>query len=94
MSYTPGPWEVRWDYTRDRGIICVEHPAYDALDVVLPYWAKTAKEHKANARLVAAAPELLNACLLAADCIDKFKGKLSPGAKDRLLAAIAKAEGR
>ena len=62
------------------------------------------KEHEANARLIAAAPELLEACgfieSLAAElmafrpAVDSFAFKTSQEALGKARAAIAKAEGK
>lgn len=62
-------------------------------DAVTLAWLKT-DDGKATLALLKAAPDLLNACRLALDCVDRFSGKLSPGASDRLKSALAKAEGR
>jgi hypothetical protein len=53
----------------------------------------TPEERKANARLIAAAPELLHACKMIADLAVCWEA-LTPGDIAEVRAAIAKAEGR
>jgi hypothetical protein len=90
-KHTPGPWVVNDLYadTEIRGphnsgvMICVMSPWGIAADQPCP--------QRANARLIAAAPELLEACQLARDWLggwasaDPYIGRLE--------AAIAKATG-
>jgi hypothetical protein len=48
----------------------------------------------ANARLIAAAPDLLQACRIAREAVDSLDVSLGDRALDALISAIAKAEGR
>lgn len=78
MPHTPGPWELR------------ELPLNDGRFFVDPFIANTTagtESDLANARLIASAPELLEACKAAVrDNVD------TPGETIRLIeAAIAKA---
>jgi Trm5-related predicted tRNA methylase len=78
MTHTPGPWRlVKDDYIMShKGLLIGQICSEDATDM------------DANARLIAAAPDLLAALKLAADII---------GADDRInpiLDAISKAEGQ
>ena len=103
--HTPGPWqvlpeEVDRPYIRVRGtelggrykVANVPTPAYDGVD------AREARETRANARLIAAAPELLEALReIADDYADRFDltcPSTNPGIKSTIAqarAAIAKA---
>ena len=49
-EHTPGPWTATWAGMEQPGVF-----------IVKPY-GKTAVEESANARLIAAAPDLLEAC--------------------------------
>lgn len=101
-TFTPGPWEIRDDYTQDHGVICVEHPAWDAIDVIMPQWSNmdSPEEHQANARLIAAAPDLYDAlqeCSFRLAALVAASGDFSDvnaKALDAATAALAKAEGR
>ena len=100
MSHTPGPWAVKGTEpliaarvgTGDAAVISrIAHPecGYVHIDDYV--------ERDSNARLIAAAPELLEACRTAHDYTwDKAKGtETAPPAwiRDNLKAAIAKATG-
>lgn len=96
-KHTPGPWSYfKGNFAH------LEHPGIEALDdtfsvVILGYKdrteddggvrGRTAEEAEANARLIAAAPDLLAALkeILAADC---------KRTQEQAAAAIVKAEGR
>jgi len=85
-KYTPGPWDVEPDNDR-----------YGS------YWINGAAEKGekladmedwANARLIAAAPDLLVACRVTANCLEAGGlGQDKPLIR-QLRAAISKAEGR
>ena len=98
MTHTPGPWEIKanlldietrygdWHYIDIKGVALVRDPH--------------TPEGKANATLIAAAPDLLAACddavaalmLLPPDCLDDVAGQPS---RDELInnifSAIARA---
>lgn len=90
VDYTPGPWEA--DDNEGFGVWKI----YGARDVhgggrTLAEVHGDSGETDANAHLIAAAPDLLDAaryCAEFADC------HINPTLRKRLLAAIAKAEGR
>lgn len=92
-EHTPGPWRIGGtkDLKHGRG----REIAADAARIGIVYGVID-PDVIANARLIAAAPELLEACRDAAskidDCLD---GKINfrSDFADRLKAAIAKAEG-
>ena len=82
-SYTPGPWEVFETHTG--------HYVLDSAEQAVVCQIEWCLEAEANARLIAAAPELLSVlkrlCSKAGACCDG-------GAWREARAAIAKAEGR
>ena len=85
-GHTPGPWTAS---DERRGIFEIIHDG----DLLAQVWGvRPAGDGdlpaEANARLIAAAPELLEACQEALVWAD------NAGLKGRLAAAIAKAEGR
>jgi hypothetical protein len=94
-THTPGPWQMDDEHFEDvyaeSGELVVA--AYPFVDAKRPEGERIA-EQKANARLIAAAPELLEALDLA---LGLSKGKYSPEAWDDWLekadTAIRKAKG-
>lgn len=83
-SHTPGPWAL------DRSRIYGEN----MLVASVAYFRDTSLE-EANARLIAAAPDMLEALRLLADNIEAaFPGLKRMGPLVQARAAIAKAEGR
>jgi len=100
MSHTPGPWSPYfytrnqrlklgdWLFLRDDG----HHP------VPLNGTRREVPESAANARLIAAAPEMLAALIEAYTAITYMMSNEDCGgassALDQVIAAIAKAEGR
>lgn len=91
MSATPGPWAVK----HERWIVATRG-AHDGEIIVAPtYWMESSEakaEAAANARLIAAAPDLLLAlqALVAAINSYEFDGNASPEC-DTARAAIEKA---
>lgn len=84
MLHTPGPWSINDQNPDDEEIEAPSGPVAIALG----------REAEANARLIAAAPDLLAAleeCLLNSD----IHGKYGPPARslEKARAAIAKAKG-
>lgn len=86
--HTPGPWTIE------------RHVEHEALHTI---WsdrtllvARTcfAPNSAANALLIAAAPDLLDACRAALDWSGLDGDHISEPVRGQLLAAIAKAEGR
>jgi len=80
-KHTPGPWEVFESHTGPYVIDSAEQAAVCKLEWCL--------EAKANARLIAAAPELLDALRL----VLAHAGALTGADWTAIRAAIAKAEG-
>ena len=95
-KHTPGPWSVhRWSWpTEVTGPIHQVISSDNFLTAFVPAWddprpgeVEASEEAKANARLIAAAPELLEACKVAL-------GIIGFGAEhDQISDAIAKATG-
>ena len=87
MNHTPGPWELGYS---DLGSQIIS--SADGYVAVVHYWSRPEQEMKANARLIAASPDLLEAC-------EEFVRKVECGeAKSKrsytqMKAAIAKAGG-
>lgn len=104
MSHTPGPWELMID--ADNGLLrevaapCHEHQncgktiVFIQRDPTRPFQSSTGEHMEGNARLIAAAPALLEAAKEAEQILD---GALRSPARAHVLsilkAAIAKAEG-
>ena len=107
-AYTPGPWRVKqtgFTYFRDLTILGEdwqgeETPIAAALvrNALHPYGRadKARAEIEANARLIAAAPELLEALEAVLPDLEHYVATHGPGPDKRLAiarAAIAKARG-
>lgn len=102
-KYTPGPWRVVID---DDGNPLSGRPSVQAseeLDCAIVHWdgfvqtcwrsARGDKEIHANARLIAAAPDLLAACIDFVRKVDAGEARRTRSYQ-QMKAAIAKAEGR
>lgn len=87
MSYTSGPWVVTRGAAGDP--FSIEGPTVTVAHAKL---AKGAAEQNAN--LIAAAPELLEACKRSLDWLASYQGDGALAAYDQIRVAIAKAEGR
>ena len=94
MKHTPGPWE-------HRGLTMISGRKADDVKFTLANVTPAgdlhyATESAANARLIAAAPELLEALGLALATIERLERHApgtAQGTRDVIAAAIAKAEG-
>lgn len=104
-GYTPGPWTVQDEYDEtlpidgwDEDLDASVEIARVSLDMLTP------KQREANARLIAAAPELLaalEAVMVAIDCYDsqheasmaRAINRSNPLSIEAARAAIAKAKG-
>lgn len=97
---TPGPWEIKPEevdrpYIRIRGtrlggrfkVANVLSPDYDGVH------HREADETRANARLIAAAPELLEALTTTLDEIGHWLSQQKPGLKEKIDSVVAKALG-
>lgn len=89
-KHTPGPWEVKYGVSQSDFGFVVHEPTGGIVCGHVDYTMGDCVElHKANARLIAAAPELLEACKKAVhrDRLDQCGKPIHL----ELLAAIAKA---
>lgn len=100
MKHTKGPWEVGCLVENDYEARHVEIKKVGALNLIArAYYGKTDEEAATNAHLIAAAPELLEACN---DVLKRFGGSvreyeaMTAGQKlaiERTVEAIRKAQG-
>jgi hypothetical protein len=86
-SHTPGPWDIALDTVRDGDITVFAEDR--AVAMMKTYEDVPRDTTLAEARLIAAAPELLAACKMALEQGDLFNADA-----DIVRSAIAKAEGR
>lgn len=101
MSHTPGPWHIGsgnaedW-YEGNLTILCKSDKPNRLTGSPYRVLAKLNQYYSSpdNARLIAAAPELLEACIYAADVLEGEGGVDLDETINKLRAAIAKAEGR
>lgn len=100
-SHTPGPWEVGPMNGKPSVIYADDYDA-PVIAQMAEWIPDAAKQQEANARLIAAAPELLEALQMAVECnvFDYHGGDAAQGricdkckAADAASAAIAKATG-
>lgn len=90
MKHTKGPWQVSSWYS-EAGRSC---GVSNGIQGVAGVYGMGRDEAEANARLIAAAPELLEALArLVGHCYPEFDEPLFAAAVDRSRAAIAKATG-
>lgn len=84
MSYTPGPWRVERPYIRGAGRVIASLES-----------GRNEVEDTANARLIAAAPELFEALrdIYAALVIEEISAETRTRARLRASAVLAKARG-
>lgn len=86
-QHTPGPWEIRYD------ILLAEIPGDNQL-ARIRWFRHHIHRAEANARLIAAAPDLLDACKMARTLGTLAQTSTVANIKAMLDTAIAKAEGR
>jgi len=96
VAHTPGPWTASGINVEGDSLI-LANPSYPAIACAF----SQAGNAEANARLIAAAPDLLDKAIGAADWLDSLiREHNTPSraamlnARDILRAAIAKAEGK
>jgi|SRR3990167_4271352 len=106
QKHTPGPWEIRKGYTNlfiDGPTQKLDDYATYTPEVAAIHISKYAETHEANASLIAASPDLLDACKEALIEIHQIHSHYLPDCKegcpshhvaDLLRQAITKAEGR
>lgn len=93
VTFTPGPWSIE-DCTpgESTGL----RFAINSKDNVIARTTDGWKEAQANARLIAAAPEMLEMCKLLEECMETIDGKDGYDASYELAkvrAVLAKVEG-
>lgn len=99
VGYTPGPWRVCFQspsvvetgYREGAGVSIVR---IEPLPKALGEYGNLDEQRFSNARLIAAAPELLEAAKLSLELINRQLPGIHFDEKDDLRMAIAKAEGR
>ena len=96
-KHTPGPWKAG---TLERGRFVVSAPRSNGRAIcVMRNTQEQDPEHErnleadANARLIAAAPDLLNALNDAYECLSDHSGFLQSTTAIKIRAVIAKVEG-
>ena len=89
-GHTPGPWEVSLTGGRERAVFKVDDPGGQICKFPGPLFGRTAETKHANARLIAAAPDMLVALKQARDILTAHCNWQDVAFID---AAIAKAEG-
>ena len=87
-QHTPGPWAFRLEAVRT----VIYHTA-DIGEKAIAVGAGSYPDHVANARLIASAPDLLEACEAALIFIANTRGKPAELYRGKLRKAIAKARG-
>lgn len=95
-NHTPGPWEVLENTTPGYGYhVNAPSPVGYDVAIVCQHNRGIGETEYANARLIAAAPELLEACRLALDELGFLRNSSYAAAQvaDACSAALAKAEG-
>ena len=95
VAHTPGPWHTGGT----GGLIVFDASGYATANATVFHGRNEDGESAANARLIAAAPELLEALELAVATIERLGVQRGPfksgqGTLDVALAAIAKARGQ
>lgn len=95
-THTPGPWQVNRKYKMSVET-CADGQGINLIaECSDPDGFRTSGEDQANARLIAAAPELLAALEVITACVDRNGGSvrtITPEAIIQARAAIAKARG-
>lgn len=97
IKHTPGPWGI----FNHNGTICIDNRGGDGMRPCIVDWTgfdtndMTRRENEANARLIASAPELLEALRKALNYLENTEGEfgIALESADACRAAIRKAEG-
>lgn len=91
-AHTPGPWTVeidRWHYDTASTVVAgAERPTFPFRELLVQVGGTDVGRQEANARLIAAAPELLDALTSASNYIDALGG-----VSNSYRGVIAKAKG-
>ena len=97
-QHTPGPWRIDWSGgapTRDESnceLVCLPHPTFDAIEIFCRSERDHYDEHQANARLIAAAPDLLEALAEASATLSNIPAPHNHSLWVRMCRAIRRAE--
>ncbi len=96
-KHTPGPW-LTTESTEHWGRVNVTVQAAFTANEIATAWQGTTDVNRANARLIAAAPDLLEALNQVMSWIDNWSPEFAyeeewPADRDKARAAIAKATG-
>ena len=95
-KHTPGPWKIfeGWGADKRRPVIVDAIPDVDGKFVgnCICYMASTNPDIEANAKMIAAAPEMFAACnaamaVLSGECVDEVERWAPSGAAMNMLAA-------
>ncbi len=100
-THTPGPWhafEQNASNPNTKGLFEIDanHPSGNRQTIAVTPYKGDARELEANARLIAAAPEMLEMCKLLEECMETIDGKDGYDASYELAkvrAVLAKVEG-
>jgi hypothetical protein len=85
-GHTPGPWKLSLEANFiTAGIVICENIAPTCPKTGEPEWTPV---HEANARLIAAAPDLLEALEIAADCMRTSEETGDDGESDACIAMV------
>ena len=95
-THTPGPWEIEPKERRDHPLFVADGEGNriarcDGLNI--SDFGPTPEQAKANARLIAAAPRLLDVCKTALSYFGKEPAMTGVQMFETLKGAVAKAEG-
>jgi hypothetical protein len=92
MKHIPAPWSFCDDF-RDKKRKTNDYWIRDMYGIGICEMTSTRVQSEANARLIASAPELLDALKALVACIDETRGMNAWNALEQANKAIAKAEG-
>jgi hypothetical protein len=99
-THTPGPWHAfeQCSYSATKGLFEIDanHPSGNRQTIAVTPFAGDGHELWANARLIAAAPELLEQCREFEKCLTHLINSGDSGAdleRDKLREVLAKVEG-
>ena len=101
QTHTQGPWhaiEQNASNPNTKGLFEIDanHPSGNRQTIAVTPYKGDARELEANARLIAAAPEMLEMCKLLEECMETIDGKDGYDASYELAkvrAVLAKVEG-
>ena len=97
MKHTPGPWKFKpINYCGTTPVYCgdILEKSIGGTGMIIAQCNGDTETANANARLIAAAPELLEACKEMLKYIDVCNKKIPQGLEKQLRSAINHAEGR